>query len=93
VAIDERSLKELGPWPWDRSVLAEIVARAAESKAKAVVLDILLAEPRSGDDQLAREMKRIPTIAVSVLVEREQCRRARQFRARSRRHPAPLRVD
>lgn len=72
VAIDERSLKEIGSWPWDRTVLAEIVARAAEAQAKAVVLDILLAEPRFGDDQLAREMKRIPTIAVSVLVEREQ---------------------
>lgn len=72
VAIDERSLKEIGPWPWDRTVLAEIVARAAESQAKAVVLDILLAEARPGDEQLAREMQRIPTIAVSVLVEREQ---------------------
>jgi signal transduction histidine kinase len=72
VAIDERSLKEIGPWPWDRGVLAEIVSRAADSGAKAVVLDILLAEERAGDEQLANAMKRIPTIAVSVLVEREQ---------------------
>lgn len=72
IAIDERSLREIGPWPWDRGVLAEIVERVAESQARAVVLDILLADPRPGDENLAQAMKRVPTIAVSVLVEQEQ---------------------
>jgi signal transduction histidine kinase len=72
VAIDEPSLKEIGPWPWPRTVLAEIIDRAARAGAKAVILDILLTDPRPGDDALAESMRHIPTIAVSVLVEREQ---------------------
>lgn len=72
VAIDERSLREIGRWPWPRGVLAQLVDRAASAGAKAVVLDILLAEPSDGDEALAMAMKRVPTIAVSVLVEGEQ---------------------
>lgn len=73
IAIDERSLSEFGPWPWRREVLARLVDRAAEARAKAVVFDVLLADPRPGGDEiLARSMQRIPTIAVAVLVEREQ---------------------
>src|SRR5207248_2290568 len=49
VAIDEQSLRAIGPWPWDRATLATIVGRAADAGARGVILDILLAEPRSGD--------------------------------------------
>ncbi len=72
VTIDERSLREIGPWPWPRDVLAQIVSRAADAEAKGAILDILLADPRTGDDVLAAAMKRIPSAAVSVLVENEQ---------------------
>jgi CHASE2 domain-containing sensor protein len=72
VEIDERSLREIGPWPWPRTTLAQLVDRAAEANARAVILDILLADPRPGDDVLARAMTRVRTIAVSVLVEGEQ---------------------
>jgi signal transduction histidine kinase len=72
VAIDERSLRENRPWPWSRGELAAIVDRCAAAGARAVILDILLSDPRPGDELLARSMKRIPTAAVSVLVENEQ---------------------
>jgi signal transduction histidine kinase len=69
VAIDEQSLREVGPWPWDRATLATIVARAADAGARGVVLDILLAEPRNGDETLANAAKRLPVIAVAVVDE------------------------
>ena len=67
VAIDEQSLREVGSWPWDRAKLATIVDRAADAGARGVILDILLAEPRSGDESLARAAKRLPVLAVAVV--------------------------
>src|SRR3954468_15485712 len=58
VAIDEQSLRDLGPWPGDRPTLATIVNRPADAGARGVVVDILLAERRSGDAQLATAAKR-----------------------------------
>lgn len=71
VAIDERSLQKLGPWPWPREVVAPIVGRIAESGARAVILDVLLADARPGDDQLAAALRRLPAIAVAGLDEAE----------------------
>jgi len=72
IAIDERSLREVGPWPWSRETLATLVDRAVEAKARAVMFDILLTDPRPGDDVLARSLKRLPTAAVSVLVDDDE---------------------
>jgi signal transduction histidine kinase len=72
IAIDEASLRVLGPWPWSRTMLARIVDRAADEGARAVILDILLAESQPGDADLARALGRLPTVAVAVLDERGQ---------------------
>src|SRR5207248_9396138 len=69
IAIDEQSLRDVGPWPWDRSTLATIVDRAADAGARGVILDILLAEGRSGDEKLANAAKRLPVLAVAVVDE------------------------
>jgi signal transduction histidine kinase len=69
VAIDEQSLRAIGPWPWDRTTLAAIVNRAAGAGARGVVLDILLAEARPGDEQLAAAARRLPVLAVAVVDE------------------------
>ncbi len=69
VAIDEQSLRAIGPWPWDRATLAALVNRAADAGARGVVLDILLAEARPGDEQLAAAARRLPVLAVAVVDE------------------------
>ncbi|MEA2414701.1 MAG: hypothetical protein QOI58_1358 [Thermoanaerobaculia bacterium] len=69
VAIDEQSLRDVGAWPWDRAKLATIVDRAADAGARGVILDILLAEPRGGDEQLAIAAKRLPVLTVAVVDE------------------------
>jgi adenylate cyclase len=43
--IDEASLKEIGQWPWPRTVLADLVTRLRESGAVAIGFDIVFAEP------------------------------------------------
>jgi signal transduction histidine kinase len=72
VAIDEESLREVGPWPWPRARLAEVIRTAADAGARGIILDVLLAEPREGDEALAAAMQRAPTIAVAVLDEHGQ---------------------
>jgi len=43
--IDEASLKEIGQWPWPRTVVADLVTRLREYGAVAVGFDIVFAEP------------------------------------------------
>ncbi|MGH1419206.1 MAG: CHASE2 domain-containing protein [Hyphomicrobiaceae bacterium] len=44
VAIDEASLKELGQWPWPRTVLAKLIERLNGAGAKSITLDIIMPE-------------------------------------------------
>ena len=53
VAVDDRSLSELGQWPWPRDLIARLVDRIRQSGATAVVLDMLLAEPDRFDRRSA----------------------------------------
>src|ERR1700722_15149840 len=43
--IDEASLKEIGQWPWPRTVVADLITRLREAGAVAVGFDIVFAEP------------------------------------------------
>ena len=44
VDIDEKSLKELGQWPWPRIILAQLLDKISAAHASAIGLDILLPE-------------------------------------------------
>lgn len=44
VGIDEKSLANLGPWPWPRARLADLAGRLADSGARVVAFDIVFAE-------------------------------------------------
>ncbi len=43
--IDEASLKEIGQWPWPRTVVADLVTKLRQLGAIAVGFDIVFAEP------------------------------------------------
>ncbi|MDB5560001.1 MAG: adenylate/guanylate cyclase protein, partial [Enterovirga sp.] len=45
VDIDEASLRELGQWPWARTVMAELVTKLTASGAVVIAFDIVFAEP------------------------------------------------
>src|SRR5437870_5606570 len=45
VAIDDRSLNQIGQWPWPRGIVAQLVDRVHDAGAAVVVFDILFAEP------------------------------------------------
>jgi len=58
VAIDEKSVNELGRWPWSRRVIARLVDNLTE--ARVVALDIVFSEPESdeADRALAESIRR-----------------------------------
>lgn len=62
LAIDDDSLAQHGPWPWERGVLAELVLASARGGARAVAVDLLLVEPRPTDTQLARALAGLPSV-------------------------------
>jgi len=45
VAIDEKSIDELGRWPWRRSLMAGLLDRLTQADVAAVGLDIVFSEP------------------------------------------------
>jgi CHASE2 domain-containing sensor protein len=45
VTVDEKSIAEIGQWPWRRDVLAKLVTRLRDLGAGAIAFDIILSEP------------------------------------------------
>ncbi len=61
--IDEKSLSELGRWPWPRTTIAQLVRKLKKNGAKAVGFDIVFSEPDINTnlktiDALSAEIKR-----------------------------------
>ncbi|ANP46461.1 CHASE2 domain-containing protein [Candidatus Viadribacter manganicus] len=57
VAIDEESLAHLGQWPWPRPVLARLTDNLGAQGARAIVYDVLFAEPdRTSPEQMLEWM-------------------------------------
>jgi adenylate cyclase len=45
VDIDEASLKEIGQWPWPRTVVGDLVTKLHDAGALAIGFDVIFAEP------------------------------------------------
>lgn len=61
-AIDERSLDEIGRWPWPRTRIAEVVDRLTEYGAKVIAFDITFPEPDNNSTlQEVRSLKETVT--------------------------------
>ena len=47
VEIDDRSIAEIGRWPWSRRILGQFLDRITAGKPKVIGLDLLFTEPQS----------------------------------------------
>lgn len=74
VAIDDKSIAQLGRWPWPRAVHAALLERLRAAGVRSVALDLLLSEPDAhspqADAALATAMTQgppavLPSFAVS----------------------------
>ena len=73
VAVDDRSLSEIGQWPWSRDVMADLLDRIRLLGGRVTAIDMLLAEPdrfnpapapdgRGSDSALAASIGRSRTV-------------------------------
>ncbi len=67
VAIDEDALDVVGPWPWPRARLAELVDAVRLGGSRGLAVDVLLAEPAADDETLAASLRRLPSILAVAL--------------------------
>ena len=60
VTIDQKSVNELGRWPWPRTVMANLIEKLAEYGVKVVALDIVFSERSDpeADRKLANAIKK-----------------------------------
>jgi adenylate cyclase len=58
VDIDERSIAELGQWPWPRTVLADLTQKLVDKGAAAVAFDVMF--PEADRTSLEEVLKRMP---------------------------------
>ena len=54
VDIDERSLSEIGPWPWPRATQARIIEQLAHLGARQQILDIVFSDAHADDAPLSQ---------------------------------------
>lgn len=74
VAIDKPSLDALGRWPWSRTVHAALLDRLSQTRARAIGLDLILAEPEPGgaDNALADAMRKNGRVVLPVYADAGQ---------------------
>lgn len=75
VAIDDESLRELGRWPWPRSIHARLIDRLDRESPRAIGLDIIFSEPDSVDPDsdalLARAIEASGKVVLPVFMSRK----------------------
>lgn len=71
IAIDDRSLQQLGQWPWPRSTHARLLDRLHDAGVQRVALDLMLPEAdrrdASQDDTLAAAIRRNGRVVLPVM--------------------------
>ncbi|HLA51569.1 MAG TPA: CHASE2 domain-containing protein, partial [Thermodesulfobacteriota bacterium] len=70
-AIDEKSVNELGRWPWSRAVMARLIDNLAP--AKVVGLDIVFSEPEAleRDNALGNAVKKAGNVVLGYFLREE----------------------
>lgn len=68
IKIDEKSIKEIGRWPWKRDVMARLISNISKEKPRVIGLDIMFSE-REGkktDRALAAAIKKTKNLVLAT---------------------------
>ncbi|MCD1259087.1 adenylate/guanylate cyclase domain-containing protein [Paenibacillus athensensis] len=71
ITIDDKSLKEIGKFPWDRSVYAQAIEKLEQSGVAAIGIDVVMAEPSKNpedDKALADALGKYPNVIMPVQI-------------------------
>ena len=73
VAIDNRSVKEIGRWPWSREITAQLISNLSGYGAKVVALDMVFSEPQGEvpDRALAQAVAASPNLVMGYFFRNE----------------------
>jgi adenylate cyclase len=73
VAVDNKSVKEVGRWPWSREVTARLIENLSAYGAKVVALDMVFSEPQGEvpDRALARAVASSPNLVMGYFFRNE----------------------
>jgi len=66
VAIDEKSLQEIGPWPWSRQTMAQLSQRLADAGVQLQIYDIAFPESRVGDEAFVAALQNTKAVLSQV---------------------------
>ena len=69
VDIDDASLQRIGPWPWPRETQARLVNALRERGASLQLYDIVFADARQGNAELAKALAATRPAAPAVLAQ------------------------
>lgn len=76
IEVDEKSLTEIGRWPWSRSIHAELLDALLESKSLAIALNFIISEPDlnhpKDDNALAKALAKSQNIALPIIIEQNE---------------------
>ncbi|MFU8818270.1 MAG: CHASE2 domain-containing protein [Desulfurivibrio sp.] len=80
VDLDERSLREVGQWPWPRDIVATLVSNIGAGGAAALGVDIVFAEPDRSSPRnfLADLQRRYPEAFAGAFVDEQLNRLLRE---------------
>jgi adenylate cyclase len=68
IDIDERSLSAIGPWPWPRTVTAQIMQNLRERGAKLQVWDLFIADSNLANASLVNQINQAPDIVLGQVL-------------------------
>jgi len=73
VAVDNKSIKEVGRWPWSRETTAKLIRNLQEYGAKVVALDMVFSEPQgeAPDRALAQAVASSPNLVMGYFFRNE----------------------
>lgn len=70
IDIDERSLSEVGPWPWPRATQAKLMQSLADAGVRQQIFDIVFSDPQPDDAALVQAtQKHHPVLAQIFALE------------------------
>jgi len=71
IAIDRPSIENIGPWPWDRNILAEVVDKLSTAGARRIAITLRMDSPQNqlGLFHLENAMKKVGSGAAATYLQ------------------------
>ena len=90
VAVDEKSVNELGRWPWNREIIARLIEKM--SVAELIAFDVVFSEPSEGDQKLSEAIESSGNVVLGIFFRRDATQSALEEQVDYLRNSELLRV-